>query len=98
MPRIVTCFFSILLLTAGCSPGGESQLTKALNLAVKEEKITQKKLESILVEYNKIRVDDKKVAHEYVTQILSAIEMGGDSSHIDVVRRQVLKSKPEANV
>lgn len=94
MLRIITCLCLILLLTAGCSSGGESRLSKALNLAVKEKKITREKLEIILVEYNSVWDDDKKKAQEYVTQILSAIEMGGDSSHIDAVRRQVLKSRP----
>ena len=47
-----------------------------------------------MAEYNTIWDDDKKRAQEYVTQILSAIEMGGDSSHIDAVRRQMLKSRP----
>lgn len=94
MPRIITCLFLILLLTAGCSSEGESRLSKALNLAVKEKKITREKLEIILVEYNSVWDDDRKKAQEYVTQILSAIEMGGDSSHIDAARRQVLKSKP----
>lgn len=50
-------------------------------------------MDAILAEYNNLREDDKKKAQEYVLQVLSAIEMGGDSSHIDAVRRQILKSK-----
>lgn len=94
MPRIITCLFLILWLSGGCSSGGESRLSKALSLAVKEKKVTQKKLDTILLEYNTLWDDDKKKAREYVTQILNAIEMGGDSSHIDAVRRQMLKSSP----
>jgi hypothetical protein len=83
----------IACLAAGCSSRGESQLSKALNLALREKKISQKKIESIITEYNKIREDDKEKAQEYVTQVLNAIEMGGDSSHIDAARRQILKKK-----
>lgn len=94
MPRFITCLLLIVSFFAGCSSGGESRLSKALNLAVKERKVTQRKVDSILAEYNTIWDDDKKRAQEYVTQILSAIEMGGDSSQIDAVRRQMLKSRP----
>ena len=94
MTRIVLCLLSVLVLAGACFSGGESKLSKALTVAVKEKKISQKKVETILAEYDKIRDDDKKKAQEYVTQVLNAIEMGGDSSHIDAVRRQMLKSRP----
>ena len=94
MTRTVLCLLSVLALAGACFSGGESKLSKALTVAVKEKKISQKKVETILAEYDKIRDDDKKKAQEYVTQVLNAIEMGGDSSHIDAVRRQMLKSRP----
>ena len=98
MSRNVLCFILILWVAGGCISRGESQLSKALTLAVKERKISQKKLENILIEYDKIRDDDKKKAQEYVELVLSAIEMGGDSSHIDAVRRQVLRKPSKAKV
>lgn len=94
MTRTVLCLLSVLALAGACFSGGESKLSKALTVAVKEKKISQKKVETILTEYEKIRDDDKKKAQEYVTQVLNAIEMGGDSSHIDAARRQILKTRP----
>lgn len=93
MRRFILYLLIILSVSAGCSSRGKSQLSKGLTLAVKEKKISQTKMEAILTEYNNLREDDKKTAQEYVLQVLSAIEMGGDSSHIDAVRRQILKSK-----
>ena len=98
MRRCILYLVVIVWLTAGCSSRGESKLSKALNLALREKKVTQKKLESIITEYNKIREDDKEKAQEYVTQVLNAIEMGGDSSHIDAARRQILKKPSKAKV
>ena len=94
MTRTVLCLLSVLALAGACFSGGDSKLSKALTVAVKEKRISQKKVETILTEYDKIRDDDKKKAQEYVTQVLNAIEMGGDSSHIDAARRQILKTKP----
>lgn len=95
MTRTALCLLlSFLALAGACFSGGESKLSKGLTVAVKEKKITQEKVETILAEYENIRDDDKKKAQEYVTQVLSAIQMGGDSSHIDAVRRQILKTKP----
>ena len=87
MPALIL----VCLLTAGCSSKGESSLTKALTGAVKEKKISPKKMEKILAEYDKLREEDKKVANEYVNIVRNAIEMGGDSSHIDAARKQVLQ-------
>lgn len=97
--RFYSLFLIILLLVAGaCASKGESQLSKALSAAVKEKKVTPKKMEYILAEYNKLQDEDKAKAHEYVNQVLNAIEMGGDSTHIDVARKQVLREKREKRV
>jgi len=66
-----------------------------LSGAVKEKKVTQSKMESILKEYDKLSDEDKSTAREYVDLILSAIEMGGDSTHIDAARKHVLRKKQE---
>ena len=50
-------------------------------------------MEYILREYDAIRDEDKGKAREYAVEVLNAIEMGGDSSHIDVVRRHLVGSK-----
>ena len=86
LPFLLICF-----LTAGCFSKGESNLSKALSGAVKEKRISPRKMENILAEYDKLRDEDKKVAHDYVNVVLNAIEMGGDSSHIDAARKQVLQ-------
>ena len=88
----------IVLMSGACSSKGESALSKGLSLAVKEKKLTQKKMEYILTEYDKLRDDDKSKAREYVDQVLNAIEMGGDSTHIDAARRQVLRRQGERKV
>lgn len=83
----------LLLLLGGCTTKSQSALTKALTRAVKEKKVSQKKMEYILREYDAIRDEDKAKAREYAVQVLNAIDMGGDSSHIDVVRRHLVGSK-----
>lgn len=93
--RTSLAFILLALLAFGCS-GGESKLSNALSIAVKEKKVTPKKMQSILDEYEKLSDEDEIIAREYVNQILNAIEAGGDSTHIDVVRKQVLKAKKEA--
>ncbi|MEX2232569.1 MAG: hypothetical protein WD824_10440 [Cyclobacteriaceae bacterium] len=93
MSRVVTLCFILLFLLRSCTSASQSELSKALTSAVKEKKISPKKMESILREYDMLRDDDNKKAREYAVQVLNAIEMGGDSSHIDVVRRQVVGSK-----
>jgi hypothetical protein len=93
MSRFAIPLLLILLLLGSCTSASHSELTKALTSAVKEKKISQKKMVSILREYDMLRDDDNKKAREYAVQVLNAIEMGGDSSHIDVVRRQVVGSK-----
>lgn len=92
MRRSTLTFFLMLFILAACSKG-ESTLSKALTAAVKERKLTQKKMEYILAEYDELRDDDKQKAREYFDQVLNAIEMGGDSTHIDVARKQVLRKQ-----
>jgi hypothetical protein len=43
-----------------------------------------------LKEHEMLRDQDHDKAKEYVLQLMNAIKMGGDSTHIDVVRRQIL--------
>lgn len=78
-----------LLVCSACVPKTTSELKDALSLAVKQDKISPKKMESILKEHEMLREEDKEKAREYVLQIVNAIKMGGDSSHIEVVRKQV---------
>jgi hypothetical protein len=94
MSALLTRVFVIFLLILGsCTPKGQTELSKALQAAVKDNKISARKKEIILSEYAVIRKDDKQKASEYVLKVLNVIKMGGDSSHIDVVRRQVLRTK-----
>lgn len=83
----------LLLLLGGCFTKGESELSKALSGAVREKKLSQKMMDNMLGEYNKLVDDDKVKAREYVKQVLNAIEMGADSSHIDVIRHQVVGNR-----
>ena len=89
----------MLFFLAGCSSGSESKLDKALTSAVKDRKLSEKKKQSILAEYNRLMEQDRAKAHQYVETILNAIQMGGDSTHIDVARKQLLgRQKPEIEV
>ncbi len=81
----------MIFFVAACATKGSSALSDALTTAVKEKKISPKKKEFILAEYDKIRDQDKAKAHEYAGQVITAIEMGGDSTHIDAARMQVLR-------
>jgi hypothetical protein len=82
----------MLLVFGACASRGESQLSKALTGAVKERKISPRKMQRILAEYDEVREKDRDKAREYMLQVINAIEMGGDSTHIDVARSQVVKS------
>lgn len=55
-------------------------------------------MENILEEYEQLREKDKGIAREYALKIVSAIEMGADSSHIDVVRRRVVRRPAKVEV
>ncbi len=82
---------SMIFFLAACANKGSSALSDALTTAVKEKKLSPKKKEFILAEYDKIRDQNKVKAREYAGQVITAIQMGGDSSHIDAARMQVLR-------
>lgn len=91
--RLRTFFiFSLILSLSACGSHGSSALSDALDTAIKEKRLTVKKKEFILTEYRKLRDEDKVKAREYVDQIVSAVKMGGDSTHIDAARMQVIRS------
>lgn len=92
------CILSFLFtgfLAGACVSQDESKLSKALTGAVKDQKISAQKMDKILAEYHKLREEDEKVAHDYANVVLNAIEMGGDSSHIDAACKQVLRRVKE---
>ncbi len=84
-------FLLLALLFGSCSSQGHSKLEKALSSAVADEKLSPRDQDAILEEYSALRDENKKKASEYAEQIVTAIELGADSSHIDVVRRQFVK-------
>jgi len=86
---IVVLVFLVFL--AGCSRGS-STLETTLSAAVKDRRLSEKKMEIILKEYDSLRSEDRDKARLYVEQIKTAVEVGGDSTHIDVARRMVLRS------
>ena len=88
MPGFCARFFIILLVFTGCTSKSHSALDKALTAAVKDHKISEKKMQDILKEYEILQDRDDDKAKEYVLKLINTIEMGGDSSHIDVVRGQ----------
>ena len=90
MPGFCARFFIILLVFTGCTSKSHSDLNKALAAAVKDQKISNKKMRDILQEHEILNDRDDDKAKEYVLKLINTIEMGGDSSHIDVVRKQVL--------
>ena len=83
----------ILSIATSCSYKGESELSKTLSIAVKEKKLSPKKKEYILKEYDRIRDEDKSKAREYLKAVVNALEMGGDSTHVDAATRQVITKK-----
>lgn len=88
MRHLPTAVLLLVLMVAGsCATKGHSDLENALTTAVKEKKLSEKKMEIILKEYDILRDQDKEKAKIYVEQVVKAVEMGGDSSHIDAVRR-----------
>lgn len=90
MKTVVACLL-LLVIFARCSPG-ESRLSGALSTAVKEKKVSERKRQALLNEYENLSRHDAEKARRFVESILNAIEMGGDSTHIDVARQQVLKN------
>lgn len=93
--RYVCIIVFLLFIGGGCVSKSQSDLTKALSGAVKEQKISQKRMVRILSEYDMLQEEDKENAREYALKIISTIELGGDSSHIDVIRTQFVKRKIE---
>ena len=89
MLRSLFILLIAILTLSGCGTKGESELSKALSGAVKEKKVSQRKMDSIMKEYETLQDRDKKISRKYVESILNALKMGGDSSHIDVVRKLV---------
>ena len=90
----ISCIAILFFLTS-CS---ESELSKALTEAVKQKKVSQRKMDSIMKEYEMLRDKDRDISRKYVDGILNALEMGGDSSHIDVVRRLVVEEDGKVKV
>lgn len=90
MSRFATFLVLLAMFTTGCSRG-TSTLETALSAAVKDKRLSVKKMEVILEEYDSLRGEDRDKARVYVDQIKTAVEVGGDSTHIDVVRRMILK-------
>ena len=90
MARLVSilCIF-LFLSPCACTSRSQSKLAKALTVAVKDKKLSKGKMENILREYEMLRENEPEKAREYATQIVNAIEMGADSSHIEVLRRQL---------
>jgi len=87
VPRLLAIVAALALTASACASKGHSDLEDALSVAVKERKLSEKKREIILKEYDILRDEDKQKAKTYVEQVVKAVEMGGDSSHIDAVRR-----------
>ena len=98
MFSFVRLSFIAFLLVSSCGIKGESELSKALSGAVKENKVSQRKMNSIIKEYEMLRDRDRETSRKYVDGILNALKMGGDSSHIDVVRRLLVEEDGKAKV
>ena len=94
--RVITLSLAFVLsIATSCSFKGESELSKTLSIAVKEKKLSPRKKDYILDEYDRLRDEDKSKAREYLKAVVNAVEMGGDSTHIDAARRQVINKKVE---
>lgn len=91
MSGFCTRFIIILLLFTGCTSKSHSELNKALAAAVKDQKISNNKMRDILQEHEILIDRDDVKAREYGLKLLNVIEMGGDSTHIDLVRKQILR-------
>lgn len=86
MYRITIIAAAIALSVSACTSKGHSALEDALSIAVKEKKLSEKKKEIILKEYEILKDENREKAKTYVDQVVKAVEMGGDSTHIDAVR------------
>jgi hypothetical protein len=95
--RITKILLIVLLLTGSCTSPTQSKLSKALVAAVKDQKVSEKKMQDILREEAQLRDEDRVKANDYALKILNVLEMGGDSSHLDVIRKQILTNKKNAD-
>ena len=88
MSRLVTIIaIAAALSLSSCATKGRSALEDALSIAVKEKKLSEKKKNIILREYEILKDEDREKARTYVEMVERAVEMGGDSTHIDTVRK-----------
>ena len=88
-------FKSVILITllfAACS-AGHSELKKSLSSAVKDNKVSALAMEKILEEHEMLREEDRKNARTFADQVITALKMGADSSHLDVIRRRFIKER-----
>lgn len=81
----------VFLFALGCT--AKDPLAKPLKAALADRKITKNKVSEIQKEYATLNDKDSEKAEEYVKRVTAVIEIGGDSSHIDLVRKQVLSKK-----
>jgi hypothetical protein len=87
----------ILCFCLGCTGQGKSDLSRGLIAMKKDRKISEKKSQVILKEYDSLQKADSDKSKLYSTQLLTIIKYGGDSSHLDQARRQILKAKKSNN-
>jgi hypothetical protein len=73
-------------------------LSESLAGAVKEKRLSQQRMQSIIAEHDKLRDEDKSKARDYVEQVVGAIEAGGDSTHIEAARKMALRRQGEKKV
>jgi hypothetical protein len=95
--RIFTFLFCIVLFAGACTSKTQSRLSKALIAAVKDDKISEKQMQDILEEEAKLREENRVKANDYALKILNVLEMGGDSSHLEVVRKQIRAAKKKTD-
>jgi hypothetical protein len=95
--RIINILLIAILLASSCTSQTQSKLSKALAAAVKDEKVSKKKMQDILKEEANLRDEDRVKANDYALKILNVLEMGGDSSHVDVIRKQIMANKKKSD-
>jgi hypothetical protein len=87
-----TIKISLLLLVVAvisCRKG-EDAFTRPLDQAIKERKISKQKALQIRQEYAKL---PDTLQNKYVKAVTAILEAGGDSTHVDVVRRRLIRKK-----
>lgn len=80
---------AIVLIITSCSGKGSFELR--LEAAVKDRMLTISKSHKVLAEYDSLLEHDKSRASTYAKRIREILDVGGDSSHVDLVRRQVFR-------